>query len=787
MADADAAPIRGLIGQSLTRIEDRPLVTGRGRFLDDLHPPGCLIGAFLRSPHAHARLHGIDTSAARAMPGVVAVLTADDLAPLLRTERLEVGLPSGAIRHQLDRPVLARGEVVHVGEPVALVLATDRARAEDAAEAVEVSYQELPAVAALEAALAGGAPPVHAGLSDNLLAEFGFAYGDCDRAFASAALVVAGRYDVHRGGAMPMEGRGVLARPDPVAELLEVWSSTQTPAALKQQLARMLGRDEDGLRVRAPDLGGGFGPKLVTYPEEIAVAAAALALGRPVKWVEDRQEHFTATTQERDQIWTMELAVDAAGRILGLRGDLLHDHGAYTARGLNVPYGSGITLPLPYNVPAYRLDIRVALTNKTPVTPVRGAGQPQAALVMERLLDRAAARLGLERESIRARNLVTPAQMPCEKPLKLRSGGAVVLDSGDYPQTQRRALEAAGWDGFGARQAAARREGRRLGIGLANYVEGTGRGPYETVNLRLTAAGRIRVSSGAAAMGQGTASMLAQIVADRLGGDLSLVDVVPGDTSDPLGFGGFNSRQTVVAGASAHAAAEVVRKRLLNVAAHLMEVAEDDLEIAGDRVGVRGVPGMSRDFGTLARAAAGLPGFRLPGIDTPGLGTTERVVIDDMAYSNGCAVAEVEVDDATGGVRLLRFTLAHDCGRMINPMLVDGQILGGIAQGIGNALFEQLQFDAAAQPLTTTLADYVMVTAAEMPAVEILHGESPSPLNALGVKGVGESGVIPAAPAILSAIDDALGDLDLHIDSAPLTPQGLRARIRAAAAGSLAR
>jgi len=784
MTDATAG---GLIGRSLTRIEDLPLVTGRGRFLDDLQPPGCLIATFLRSPHAHARVTGIDTAAARAMPGVAAVLTADDLAPLLRAERLAVGLPSGAIRHQLDRPVLARDEVVHVGEPVALVLASDRARAEDAAEAVAVRYEDLPAVAALEEALAEGAPPVHAGLSDNLLAEFGFSYGDCDAAFASAALVVGGRYDVHRGGAMPMEGRGVLARPDPVSDLLEVWSSTQTPGALKQVLCGLLGRDEDGLRVMAPDLGGGFGPKLVTYPEEIAVAAAALALGRPVKWVEDRQEHFTATTQERDQIWTMELAVDAAGAILGLRGELLHDHGAYTARGLNVPYGSGVTVPLPYNVPAYRLDIRVALTNKTPVTPVRGAGQPQAALVMERLLDRAAARLGLGREAIRARNLVTPAQMPCEKPLKLRSGGAVVLDSGDYPETQRRALEAAGWDGFAARQAAARRDGRRLGIGLANYVEGTGRGPYETVSLRLTAAGRIRVSSGAAAMGQGTASMLAQIVADRLGGDPSLVDVVPGDTSDPLGFGGFNSRQTVVAGASAHAAAEVVRRRLLRVAAHLMEVAEDDLEIAGDRVGVRGVPGMTRDFATLARAAAGLPGFRLPGIDTPGLGTTERVVIDDMAYSNGCAVAEVEVDEATGGVRLLRFTLAHDCGRMINPMLVDGQILGGIAQGIGNALFEQLLFDPAAQPLTTTLADYVMVTAAEMPAVEILHGESPSPLNALGVKGVGESGVIPAAPAILSAIDDALGDLGLHMDSAPLVPQALRARIRAATAGSAAR
>ena len=643
-----------------------------------------------------------------------------------------------------------------------------------------IDFQQLPPVVDCCKALLPDAPRAHSRLPHNCIAEFGFAYGDTDAAFAAARYCVKGSYTLHRGGSHSMEGRGVLVVPDELSGKLQVWSSTQTPQALKQMLCELLDLSDAEIVVTVPDVGGGFGPKLVIYPEEIAVATSALLLQRPVKWVEDRREHFLSTTQERDQYWDAELALDVDGKILGVRGRLVHDHGAYNVRGLNVPYGSGVSLPLAYNVPAYRLDIAVALTNKVPVSPVRGAGQPQSAFVMERLLDRAARATGLGRDDIRVRNLVRADQMPCRKPLKLRGGTNVILDSGNYPATQALAVEHADWTGFPARRAVARREGRRIGLGLANYVEGTGRGPYEVADVRIGRSGRIVVTTGASAMGQGTATMIAQIVGEQLGGDISNITVRTGSTEGTLGFGGFNSRQTVMAGASAHASAVAVRRKILKVASHLMETDESDLDIVGREVVVKGVPELKLGFAELAQAAVGLPGFLLPGLDLPGLEASEQVVINDMTYSNGSALAEVEVDEETGRIRVLRFTIAHDCGRRVNPIMVDGQITGGIAHGLGNALFERMIYDDLAQPLTTTFADYLLVTAAEMPLIDILHLELASTLNPLGVKGVGEFGVIPVAGAIMSAIDDALSDLDIHIDCAPISPQALCERIRTA-------
>ncbi len=767
-----------LFGRSVGRIEDLALVVGDGRYLDDIQPEGCLAAAFVRSSHAHASFSTVDLTAARAMPGVVAAFASAELKQRLVSNFLSTGLPSPSFRLQADRPVLADGEVAYVGETIAVVIAASRSLAEDAVEAVGIDFKPLPAVVDCRAALEPNSSTVHSHLPHNRIADFSFAYGDTDAAFAAAHHRVRGCYAVHRGGSHSMEGRGVLAVPDRLGRRLNVWSSTQTPQALKQMLSDLLAFQEDEIAVFTPDVGGGFGPKLVTYPEEIAVAASALLLDRPVKWVEDRREHFLATTQERDQHWQMELALDADARILGIRGQLVHDHGAYNVRGLNVAYGSGVNLPVAYNVPAYRLDIAVALTNKVPVTPIRGAGQPQAAFVMERLLDRAAAATGVGRDEIRFRNLVRADQMPCEKPLKLRGGTNVVLDSGNYPATQQRAMEVAGWADFPARRMAARRDGRRLGLGLANYVEGTGRGPYEIAAVRISRSGKIVVTTGASAMGQGTATMIAQIVGEQLGGDISKITVLTGNTEGSLGFGGFNSRQTVVAGASAHASAMAVREKLLKVAAYVMEADQTDLDVVGDNVVVKGVPDFKRSFAELARVAAGLPGFQLPGIDSPGLEASEKVIVNNMTYSNGSALAEVEVDEETGGIRVVRFTIAHDCGRMVNPVMVDGQVMGGIAHGLGNALFERMIYDDSAQPLTTTLADYLLVSAAEMPQVDIVHMESPSTMNVLGVKGVGESGVIPVAGAIMSAVDDALSDLDIHIDSAPISPQALFQRIR---------
>jgi carbon-monoxide dehydrogenase large subunit len=535
------------------------------------------------------------------------------------------------------------------------------------------------------------------------------------------------------------------------------------------------------VRVITPDVGGGFGPKLVFYPEDVAVAVASIHLNRPIKWIEDRREHFFATTQERDQYWDISIAVDNNARILGVRGKMLHDHGAYTARGVNLPYESAQTVTLPYRVPAYRLSVQLALTNKVPVTPVRGAGQPQGVFAMERLLDRAAHALSIDRAEIRRRNLIQASAMPYATQLTSRGGIPVVLDSGDYPACQALALHHADWTGFPARQTAARAAGRFLGIGLANFVKGTGRGPFEPVTVRITPSGRIHIFTGAAAMGQGTRTMLAQIVAAQLGGDPKRINVTAGDTEGTaLGMGGFNSRQAVLAGTSAHVAAISVREKALHIAGLALEVAEADLDIIADQVQVKGVPGLGISLGDIARRMAGTAGFVLPGAGrlSPGLEATEQKIIDAMAYANGTAVAELEVDVETGGVTLHRFTFAHDCGTMINPMLVEGQIVGGAAHGIGNALFEWMRFDENAQPITTTLADYLLVTAAEMPALTIAHMTSPSPLNPLGVKGVGECGVLPTAPAIISAIEDALAPFHVHLAQTPISPADLMALTR---------
>ncbi len=765
-------------GVSVPRLEDETLLRGEARFVDDISLPGMMEGAFVRSAHAHAKINGIDKSVALEIPGVHAVLSLDDLQPLLKTDRLVAGLPSPSYRQDRNRIALAGTETVHVGEPIALVVAEDRYIAEDAAALVDVDYDPLPSVADARDALAEGAAPVHDGAEHNLLAEFDMGFGDTGAAFANAPRTFHETFHQHRGGSHSIECRGNVAAYDPLDDLLTLWSSTQTPHMARQLLCDMLGRDERSVRVVAPDLGGGFDPKLVFYPEDIVIAAAALILRRRVKWIEDRREHFIGTTQERDQFWDAEIAVDDDGRILGLRGSLIHDHGAYTARGVNLPYESAITVTLPYEVPAYAMNVKLALTNKVPVTPVRGAGQPQSVFVMERLLDRAAQALGLDRAEIRRRNLVAGEDMPKTKPLQNRGGRPVVLDSGDYPKCQADVLTRAGWDGFPARQRAARAEGRYLGIGMANFVKGTARGPLETATVRIAPSGTIQVATGATAMGQGTATMMAQIVAAQLGGNMSNVKVTAGDSAaTTLGIGGFNSRQAVTAGSSAHVAAVKVREKALRIAAHLLEASEADLEIVGSEIRVRGVADIAVGLGEVARSVAGEPGYNLPGGVEPGLEATEHVVIDDLTYANGSAAVEVEVDPETGHVAIVNFVLAHDCGAVIHPQIADGQIVGAAAHGIGNALFEWMGFDEYGQPQTTNLADYLLITAPEVPRIDVIHHASPTTLNPLGVKGVGECGVFPGPAAIVSAIEDALGPFGVRLTKTPLSPAEIVAAI----------
>jgi carbon-monoxide dehydrogenase large subunit len=531
--------------------------------------------------------------------------------------------------------------------------------------------------------------------------------------------------------------------------------------------------------VIAPDVGGGFGPKAVFHPEELAVPAAALLLGAPIKWIEDRIESFTATAQERDQIWDIQAAFDPAGKLLAVRGRMFHDHGAATPYGVALPYNAATNLIGPYVLPSYRLVVSLCLTNMVPASSTRGAGRPQGTFVMERMLDRAALELGLGRDEIRRRNLIEPRHMPYATPVRQRDGSTMVYDSGDYPQSQERALAAAGFADFRERQAAARRQGRSIGLGLGNYVEGTGRGPFESASVRVGASGRIVVTTGATAQGQGTRTMLAQLVAGVLGIRPDDIHVVDGDTAaSPLGLGAFASRQAVTAGNAAYLAARAVAEKAKELVSALLEVAAADLELADGMVRVKGVPDLGRNLREVAHALSGVPGYALPGNVTPGLAAAIDYQPAAMTYCNGTHVVEAEVDRETGAVRLRRYVVVHDCGRMINPLMVEGQVHGGVVHGIGATLFERMLFDAAGQPLTASYGDYLLPTSDVVPPIEIHHMESPSPLNPLGVKGAAESGTVGACNAIVSAIEDALRPLQVRIADLPVTPARLLALIR---------
>jgi carbon-monoxide dehydrogenase large subunit len=761
-----------LIGSRITRLEDEPLLRGRGRFVDDLAVAGVLHAAFVRSPHPHARIRGVASAAAAALPGVHAVLTLDDLMPVLAQRRMTRRAHSGNPLDNFWPFALADREVSYVGEPVALVAAKDRYVAEDAAALVEVDYEALPAVSDCREAVRPGAPRVRAEIASNTIASYKVSYGDVAGAFAAAKHVFATELWQHRGAGHPIEGRGILAEWHGADQTITAWASTQKAHDLLNTLNACVRLDDNRLRVATPDVGGGFGPKLCVYSEDVAVTAAARLIGRSVKWIEDRREHFTNAVQERDQYWQLEIAVDGEARILAIRGRLLHDQGAYALQDVNQPYNSAKALTGTYVVPALHMDIAVAATNKTPVSSVRGAGYPQASFAMERLMDTVARELRLDRAEVRRRNLIPADRMPYQLPLKERSGAPIEYDSGDYPACQAEVLKAAAWDDFPRRRAQARAQGRHVGIGLAHALKGTGRGPFESGVVRVSPTGRVSVYTGAAAMGQGLGTALAQICAQELGLEAADVRVVAGDTATvAVGLGGFASRQTVTAGSSVMLAARAVRDKAKKLASHLLEAAEHDLEVIGGAVRVVGAPKLAVGLGELARVLQGAPGYGFPpGLD-PGLDANVNHRLDALAYANACHVAEVEVDVETGGVRILRYSAIQDSGTLINPMMVAGQVQGGVAHGIGNALLEWMGFDAGGQPLTTSFAEYLLPGAMEVPAIDTLFKQTPSPLNPLGAKGAGEVGTIPAAAAVISAIEDALAPFGVRIAQTPLTPQ----------------
>ena len=770
-------------GARVARLEDPALLTGRGRFVDDIKLPDVLHACFVRSPHPHARIRAIDAAAARAMPGVRAVLTADDLPARMARGQIPMLVPNPSIKTPRTQLALAREEVCYVGETIAAVIAQSRYLAEDAAAAVAVDFETLPAVSDCRDAVRPGAPRVHGDLSSNVAAVVPMSYGDVDAAFAGAAHVFEEEFFLHRGGAMTLEGRAVLASYDAVADLLTVWSSTQTPHLCRGTLADLFERDLESIRVIAPLVGGGFGTKAPFYAEEAVIPAAAMILGRPVTWQEDRREHFLSATQERDQHWQAAIAVDADGKILGLRGTMLHDTGAYLPWGIIVPYIAATTFPGPYVVPAYSLTATVALTNRVPTTVVRGAGRPQAVFAMERLLDRVARELKLDRAEVRTRNMIRPEQMPYSVGLIFRDGKPLVYASGDFPKSQSRALALSDYRGFPARQAAARAARRYLGIGIANYVEGTGLGPFEGVTVRVLPNGKVAVATGATSQGQGTRTTLSQIVADEVGCRLADIVMTAGDTAAiAQGIGAFASRQAINAGSSALIAGGNVRNQIVALAARVLGVAEGDIDVADGAATARGGNRPSLSLGELARLAQGMPGFSFRPGQAPGLEHTAYFTPPQASYCNGTHVAVVDVDPFTGGVKLLDYTVAHDSGNIINPLIVDGQVQGGVAHGIGNALFEWMKYDHDAQPLTTSFQDYLLPAAPDVPPCRIEHVETPNPLNPLGVKGAGEGGTIPAPAAIVSAIEDALSPFRVRFAEMPLTPDRIVEALRRAGA-----
>jgi carbon-monoxide dehydrogenase large subunit len=765
------------LGERTKRNEDPRLLTGRALFVDDVSLPDMVHVAFVRSPHAHARLLGIDATQARQKDGVIAIYTAEDLGDYWQHGPLLVPPPPvpGMVFHERTQVPLAKGKVRHVGEPVALVVAVSRYVAEDAAEEVLVDYEPLPAVVDLEKALEPGASLVHEDVGSNCAAHVVQNKGDYAAALAQADVVVRRRFWYDRGASAAIENRGVVAQWDVRAQRLTVWDTTQAPIPVRNGLAAMLGLSEHQVRLIAPFIGGGFGPKIMMfYPEEVLIPWLALRLELPVKWIEDRAENFHATTQERGQLHEAEIALTRDGIILGVKDSFLHDTGAYDPYGLTVPLNSQCTLMGPYRVPAYSSEFRAVFTNKTIVTPYRGAGRQHGVFVIERLMDLAARELGLDRTEIRRRNFLRPDEFPHDHVIIYQDFSPLYYDSGNYEPVLDQTLARIGWERFlREEQPRLRAEGRAVGIGIVSYVEGTGIGPFEGARVQVQTSGKVTVVTGVGTQGQGHFTVLAQIAAEQLGVEVANVDVVTGDSDQfHWGTGTFASRGAVVAGNAVNEAAKDVRTKAVRLAAERFGVTEDRIELADAQARVVGEPKRAIGLGELAKLANPMRGAVKPGTE-PGLEATRYFGPFRGATASGCHAMIVEVDRETMQVEIQKYVVVHDCGRVINPLLVDGQVHGGVAQGIGNAFYEQLVYDDSGQLLNASFMDFLLPTSLDVPRVEVGHQETVSPLNPLGTKGAGEAGAIPVGALFAQAVEDALALPGLEILEIPLKPSRL--------------
>jgi len=766
-------------GEPVKRNEDARLLTGAALFVDDVELTGMLHAAFLRSPYAHARILSIDSTAAKQRPGVIAIYTAEDLGAYWQPGPLLVPPPpvAGITFNQRCQVPLAKDVVRHVGEPLVLVIAESRYIAEDVVNDIVVDWDPLPVAADLEAAARPDAPRVHDDVPGNVAAWVRQTNGDYATASRGAHLTIKRRFTYDHGCSQPMETRGVVAQWDNKADKLTIWDTTQAPVAIRNGMAAMLKLSERQVRVIAPFIGGGFGPKIMMfYPEEVLVPWVAMQLDTPVKWIEDRAEHFVATTHERGQIHDAEMALDKDGKIIGVKDVFLHDTGAYDPYGLTVPLNSQCTLLGPYVVPHYDSTFTAVFTNKTLVTPYRGAGRQHGVFVMERLLDIAARELGITPAEIRRRNFIAPDAFPYNHKIIYQDFTELTYDSGNYAPILDQVLKTIDYERFiKEEQPRLRAAGKCVGIAVVCYVEGTGIGPYEGAKVQVQASGKVSVVTGIGTQGQGHYTSFAQIVADATGVDVTDVEVVTGDTDQFYwGAGTFASRGAVVAGNAIGQAAGIVRQKILSTAAEHFECAETDLVIENGKVSLAGVPDHSITLGELARQANPMRGAVAPGTE-PGLEATSYFGPTMGATASGAHAMIIEVDPETMMIEIKRYAVAHDCGVVINPLIVEGQVQGGVAQGIGNAFFEQLVYSEEGQLLNASLADYLLPTALDVPRMEMTHTVTPSPLNPLGIKGVGEAGAIPVGPLYAQAIEDALQlhKIKVELLDIPLSPSRL--------------
>jgi carbon-monoxide dehydrogenase large subunit len=768
------------VGQSLLRREDDKLLRGQGRFVADIDMPELAHMVFVRSPFAHAIVRGIDARSALALPGVIAVLEPDDL-PAGALPPFLWDTPPEKLMRDLQpqlrscHPPLLATRALYAGQAVAIVIAENQYIAEDAAELVDVDYEPLHPVVTIEEAIAPGATIVHEDWDDNVAMRFAVVKGDdIETALRDAAVVVRERFSIQRQTGLPIETRGAVAAFDSETEQLTLWSSTQNAHPLRRAMSGVSGLPPERVRVVAPDVGGGFGIKGVLYPEDLLVGLAAMRLGRPMKWVEDRLEHMQSAIHAREQEHDIEVGFNERGDIVGLRDLVRVDCGAYNPLGLVIAHNTIAHLMGPYRVPSFEATAEAVITTKVPTAPYRGAGRPEAVFAVERSMDRAARELGLDPVQLRLRNLVRPEDMPFDAGIRYRDGEPLVLDGGDYPSVLRRASELVGWDTIERGE----HDGRLVGRGVGCYVEGTGMGPYEGAVVGVGTDGRVTVRSGACSQGQGHETIFSQVCADHLGVHPDAIDVIVGDTTGlEKGWGTVASRSAVVAGSAIADAAVIVHDQALRVAAELLEIDPADLRIADGRVVVVGAPGRTLALHEVAEAAEerGEPLLATTYFEPP-----------TVTWACGAHAAVVAVDPETGQVEILRYVVVHDCGREINPMIVAGQVRGGVAQGIGAALYEELLYTEDGQLQNATLMDYLVPTAAEIPPIVVDSFETPSPRNPLGVRGVGEGGAIGPPSAIANAVEDALaGRTTAVVRRTPLTPSYVRSLL--AEARTLAR